>query len=290
MVISKIKNKLKQYIIKIKFFFMGRLLIKFPNSIMIQSPLITLNDISEAIDKKQRGAYMRFGDGDINLLLGIDDLLQHSSKDFQEEMKEAFNLRGNNLYKCLPIHSNKFGKEPDMKPGYHSASDKWAISILHKCFEYFIGQKIYSHVALSYIAVSDDEYTVKFLNKIKSLNPIFIGNKDIKINIIQKILSARSHIKTDPKFSYGDIDRIEQESLKVIESSNDDFILIVIAMGCAGRVLQKRLLTKTKKNIFIFDFGSLLDIFNGDETRAWMSKELSDKNEQYWSNLMNKIN
>lgn len=289
-IIRKILNKSKLYWIKIKFLFTSISFIDFPSSVKIQSPLKTIQDISNAIENKKRGAYLRFGDGDVNLLLGLDDLLQYSSNTFSHEMREAFELNGDHIYKCLPIHSEKFGKEHDMRPGYHSSSDEWASSILKKCFKYFIGEKIYSHVALSYLAASNEDVCIDFLKKIKSTNPIFVGNRDLKTDIVEKVLHPRDYIKTNPKFSYSEIDRIEKETLKAIETSTDSFILIVIAMGCAGRVLQKRLLAKSNKNIFIFDFGSLLDILNGDETRAWMNTSLSNRQIDYWKNLVNKIN
>jgi hypothetical protein len=40
-------------------------------------------------------------------------------------------------------------------------------------------------------------------------------------------------------------------------------------MGCSGRVLQKRLWNKLD-NVFLFDFGSLLDALCGWDTRAWI--------------------
>ena len=41
-------------------------------------------------------------------------------------------------------------------------------------------------------------------------------------------------------------------------------------MGCSGRVLAKRLYNNVE-NIFLFDFGSLMDILCGWDTRAWIS-------------------
>ena len=40
-------------------------------------------------------------------------------------------------------------------------------------------------------------------------------------------------------------------------------------MGCAGRILQKRLWHKLD-NVFLFDFGSLIDAICGWKTRAWI--------------------
>ena len=47
-------------------------------------------------------------------------------------------------------------------------------------------------------------------------------------------------------------------------------------MGCSGRVLQKRLYNN-HDNIFVFDFGSLMDALCGWNTRAWIELTNFDK-------------
>ena len=51
--------------------------------------------------------------------------------------------------------------------------------------------------------------------------------------------------------------------------NNEKFSVVVIAMGCSGRPLMKRLVKKNF-NSYYFDFGSLLDGFNGNISRTWL--------------------
>jgi len=91
----------------------------------VQSPYDTIKACKELIANKKRGAYLRFGDGDVNLLDGADDMLQSCSAQLSREIREAFNLQGEGIMKCLPLHSPRFGIWPGMAPGIHGADDEW---------------------------------------------------------------------------------------------------------------------------------------------------------------------
>ena len=56
-------------------------------------------------------------------------------------------------------------------------------------------------------------------------------------------------------------------------------------MGCPGRILQKRILKKGF-NVYLFDFGSLLDAFNNDNTRLWIDLAGGAEN---LKNILNKL-
>lgn len=261
--------------------------IDFPSSIKIQSPRFTLERCAEFMINRNRGAYLRFGDGDINLMEECGELLQSSDKNLAKEMREAFSLSGEGIVKSLPLHSHKFGIMPGMKPGIHGSSDEWCDAILQRCFQYFIGEKIYSSVALPYVAVFEYEYAVEFLTLLRSFNPIFVGNENIGAEVLEKLFGENVHIKTPDKQSYQQIDRIEQDTLRAIHARKRQFEIVVVAMGCSGRVLEKRIIKNTDLPVFLFDFGSLLDIFCGWNTRAWM--DLAEVSEEYWSNMLKDI-
>lgn len=268
-------------------FFRKENLFNFPPDIKVQDPYKTLKDILEIMNKKQRGAYLRFGDGDINLLEGKAEALQTADKKLQKEMREAFSLRGETILKSLPIHSDKFGYSPGMIPGMHKADNLWAENLLRKVFPYFVEEKIYSPIALHYLAVFNQGLALKFLRTLKSFNPIFVGNELVPENIILKLFGSTKHIKTPVQNSFKKIDEIEQGVLLELKRRDKNYEIIVLAMGCAGRVLIKRLLA-SQKNIFIFDFGSLIDALCKWHTRAWI--DLANVNRNYWEEFLNKIN
>lgn len=245
------------------------------NSITIVSPLDTLNKIKETIAKEQQGCYMRFGDGDVFLLNKQADLYQKASEKLSTEMKEAFAMSGSSIYKSLSIHSKAFGYEKEMYVGNHLVSDAYATYLLKSSYPYFIGHQIYSPVALHYAATYHPALANDFLKVLKSKTFLFIGNKHIKREVLEKLFGQEIQIVGTPdNNAYTAMDDVEQQASSILANSAN-FGVVVIAMGCSGRVLMKRL-TLLKKNIFLFDFGSLLDGLNGIESRTWLKKEKLD--------------
>ena len=261
--------------------------IGLPDYIHIQSPWDTISYCRFLIEKKERGGYLRFGDGDVNLLRGERDSYQSASNKLKAEMKEAFELGGKGIMKCLPLHSKKYGRWPGMKFGMHEGSSEWADDLLLKCYEYFIGIPIYSPVALAYLAVMDTPKLIEFLRFLKSWSPIFVGNEHTPARIVESLYGNTVHVPTPKKESYLKIDEIQKSLLTHITERNRQYDVVVIAMGCSGRALAKRLLANNRCNVFVFDFGSLLDAICGWETRTWIT--IAQKSGDFWQNLLSSI-
>src|SRR5438093_13219533 len=64
--------------------FTGFIIDDISTSAYIVPPLETLKIIENFIEENKRGAYMRFGDGDVALALGKKDMLQVSTKRLSE--------------------------------------------------------------------------------------------------------------------------------------------------------------------------------------------------------------
>ena len=264
-----------------------RNLLHFPSCIKVQSPHVTLKHCENLIVLRQTGAYLRFGDGDINLACGQRDSLQECSKELQAEMREAFAMSGPGIVKALPIHSLSFGVSAGMCDGMFLGSDLWCNKLLSKVFEYFIGVPIYSSVALHYAALFSRAECIDFLVFLKKCNPIFVGNEDVPKDILTMLFGDTVHIRTPARSAYSDINRVEKDVVKEILSKND-YTVICLAMGCAGRILQKRLLDGEKyKGLFVYDFGSLMDAFCGIRSRGWM--DLALVTEDYYANMLSEV-
>ena len=122
---------------------------------------------------------------------------------------------------------------------------------------------------------------------LKSFNPVFVGNETVPANIVELLFDKTQHIKTPAQGSYKDIDRIEQETVTALKQRGRQFDVVVVAMGCSGRALEKRILKNYSSSVFLFDFGSLLDILCGSNTRAWM--DLTKLPENYWQTFLEQI-
>lgn len=237
--------------------------------VRIQPTRQTLWEIEKCIEAKKFGAYLRFGDGDVFLLNSQNDSFQMVNQNLTAEMQEAFALKGLNLFKTLPIHSDLHGFEEGMFLGNHKNENSFSKKILDISHPYFIGEKIYSHVALHYLACTEVQRANSFLKILKSHTRLFIGNKNLNEKVIFRLFGNVPHIKTPERNSYDEIDRVYNEALDHI-SKIEGFFVICIGMGCSGRILMKRLLKSGYTSFFLFDFGSLLDGMNGEDSRTWL--------------------
>lgn len=258
------KSALKYYFKEFK----SSLIFDNSNHISIQTTYDTLIEIENCIRYNLKGAYMRFGDGDVYLLNKKKDAYQKVDNALANEMLEAFQINKKNVFKSLAIHSDKFGFEEGMSPGNHKNTDSLSLNILEATFFYFIGQKIYSPVALHFIASQEPLRANIFLKLLKSKTKLFIGNAKLKETTVRMLFGKSVHIKTPSEDAYNEIDRIYYESMNEIEKFTD-FTVVVLAMGCSGRPLMKRLMVE-KFNIFLFDFGSLIDGLDGVNNRTWL--------------------
>lgn len=252
----------------------------FPN-LIFHGTYETLSKITEIITNKQKGAYLRFGDGDVNLAVGMNELLQSANPQLTSEMQEAFALQGPSILKTLPLYCKELnGWEIGMFPGNHECSYEWCLKLLDKAKNIWNGhiEDVYSHAALHFAATQNPNLCINFFKFLKKSNCcLFIGNKNIPVDIREMLFGTDCiFIPTPPEQSYNEIDRIEQECLKNFPQTSD-YKIVITAMGCSGRVLQKRLWQKLD-NVFLFDFGSLMDALCGWNTRAWIELTNFDAN------------
>ena len=274
-ILIKIRFKLKPVISKfytelIKDDFFER----FCKNQKIVDALTTLKIIENKILNDERGVYMRFGDGDVFLLNKKSDMLQEPNDELSVEMREAFEINGTGVMKCLAIHSRLYGFDHGMSYGNHLNNDAFAKKLFRQTFLYFVGSQIYSPVALHYASTENVGLANTFLRVLKGKTKLFIGNESIDDKTLDLIFGTKSHIKTPTKNAYDQIDRIFDEAKNEI-SKFDDYGVVCVAMGCSGRPLMKRIY-KEGFQIFIFDFGSLLDGIDGNQSRTWLKKNNID--------------
>jgi hypothetical protein len=233
----------------------------------------TLDKIKEIISKEEKGAYLRFGDGDIILACGGNDHTQPGNFQLQNEMREAMGLNGPTVLKALPLTCRKYdGLEPGMSPGNHEHGDGSCESFLHDAAQFWNGEieDVYSQVALHYAATSRPELFFDFMKFLKSSGcAILIGNANIPSDIRELLFGSQCQFVPTPSLnSFEAIDRIEQESLEKL-AHIEGYKIIVTCMGPSGKVLQKRLWNQLD-DVFLFDFGSLIDAICGWPTRDWI--------------------
>lgn len=234
----------------------------------------TLLRICEIIMHKQKGAYLRFGDGDVNLANGRIDMLQRPNPALAAEMCEAFALQGDTVLKTLNLYCRELGGfEEGMFRLNHEEYYHDCINTLNKAAPIWGGpiQNVYSHAALHFAATEYPDFAVEFLKFLRNSDCfMLVGNKDIPQRVRDVLFGEDCLFVPTPKEqSYNEIDRIEAECARHLETATD-YKIVITAMGCSGRALQKRLWNRFD-NIFLFDFGSLMDAVCGWKTRAWIN-------------------
>ncbi len=233
----------------------------------------TLKEISTVIASKKKGVYLRFGDGDVNLATGKYDMLQVNSSKLTNEMKETFALNGPTIFKSLSLHCKKLNTwEKGMFPGNQEVDYGWAINHLRQAQRVW-GKpinKVYSPVALPFLATQYADDCIHFLHFLKSQKPcLLVGNKNIPQTIREVLFGENCHFVPTPiRNSYLQIEKIEKECIKFLDLI-PGYKVVITCLGCAGRPLQKRLWNRYD-NIYLFDFGSLMDGICGWNTRAWI--------------------
>jgi len=239
----------------------------------------TLTKIEQLIENNSPGVYFRFGDGDICLARGESELMQSTHPELQRLMIESIKHTGGNVLKALPLHTKEWSTwEEGMFPGNHEGNSRWAEVLLLKYIDIIQQEQldIYSAVALCHIATQKPERAVQFLKTIGKKVKYFIGNEQIPRDLINTIFNPNVEFISSPsRNSFSRFDEIYQE----FESKYEDkeYSVVVTSMGCSGRPLQKKILDNYN-NVFLFDFGSLMDALCGWSTRAWI--ELTNFNKE----------
>jgi hypothetical protein len=263
--LKKIKESIPKFNKKIR-------LLNFKN-IKIKSTYNTLEKIKKIISNNERGCYIRFGDGDIFVLKNI---AVHRNQKFNislaKELNEAISLNDDNVIKSLAINSEKFGIEEFMEYGIHQVPNFQAEKLLCNSYEFFIGNEIYSPVALHYEVVYNKQHATEFLRMLRSFQPIFVGSEQNSPKVIKSLLDTTDIVQTSHRDTYDEIDRIENQIIELLSKRNSKYDVVIFSCGATAKALIKRLYLNYNKPVFLFDMGSVIDLFHGRMQWTWVKK------------------
>lgn len=242
-------------------------------NIKIKSTFETLEKIKEIISNNEKGCYIRFGDGDVFLLKNIGKHRnQKFNKELLKEMNEAISLNGERVIKSLAINSEAFGIEEFMEYGIHQVPNHQAEKLLCNSYEFFIGNEIYSPVALHYQIVYNKRYATDFLRMLRDFQPIFVGSEKNSPEVIKSLLDTTDIVRTSHRDTYDKIDEIENEIMELLNKRNSKYDVVIFSCGATAKSLIKRLYLNYDKPVFLFDMGSVIDLFHGRMQWTWVKK------------------
>lgn len=250
-----------------------------PFQLRIRSPIETIKLLKLLLLCERPAVFLRFGDGDLNLVEGLPDMMQRPHLELAHYMKTAFSLRGFNVIKTLPLQSEMFGVWPGMAPGVHMADDSGASSMASRALHWFVGEPVYATAALHHTIIYNYNLAISLLKLLKQRCPIFVGNVETPLLVRNALFGAgHVHVRTPASQAWEAASRVHGELRKyVADASSHPPPVIIFAAGCSGRAMAARLWTQNN-NVYIFDFGSLLDFLSGQQTRQWIKERRTDIN------------
>lgn len=248
------------------------------SNIQIQSTQDTLTTLESRLKHGLPTCYLRFGDGEINLINGKKHRDQKSSRQLERDLFKAFSLTGAGMMKALPLNSERFGLELGMEPGVHARPDHEAETLLSGCFEYFIGQPVWSAVALHYAIAFTPDSAVSYLHALRERRPIFVAGKHNDTPEVKEVLNYRKFIDVPSQDAYDSADRILPILMSAILEDGEDFPCVVFSCGPLANVLAEKLWNSREiSEIYISDLGSVMDVFSGRDGWTWVKRANIDR-------------
>lgn len=235
----------------------------------------TLTTSMDIIKNNRRGLYLRYGDGDYNIVRGIPDLLCIPTDEFIKWMKISMSLRGDTVMTCVPHHCKELNTlEDGICPGNHEYDRNNVLLYLQILESYSpLPINIYSNIALSYCSSHRPDIVVDLHTLLKDKKIVFFGNKTYTDELLCLLFGKDiDRIDTNIRDSYLDHDAKMNEFDILYNNKlvNLEYFIIIMAAGCGGRAYSAELYIKYTTNFFILDYGSLIDYLAGDNTRAYM--------------------
>ena len=238
----------------------------------------TLNELRDKLRSESKVCYVRFGDGDFNIMSNSGRCIEHDySPELQAELLESFKINEPNYIRGAMVNEPTFNGRvlEDRKLNENNAIlDFIDKTIDDKEF------KLYSHVLLTFAAVSSQPLFIKFLdNFIRPKKKMFIGSVDKES--IEKLVGPIDYYV---KIPVAEVDEqgvfrgayysIDEWWPKVLENIGDVDLVLPTA-GMAGRVACKRI-WNLDVDVHCIELGSIVDAVIDKESRGWIAR--TDKN------------
>jgi hypothetical protein len=234
----------------------------------------TLEHLYNILENESKVVYVRFGDGDFNIMSNTSRCIEHAhSPELERELLESFEIDHPQYVKGAMLNEPTFNGI-DLQPR-NQQENNTIINFIQNKFKVDLFT-IYSHVLFTYACVHQQDIFLDFLNTfIRPKKKMFVGSVDKesmeklvgKIDYYVKIPVADVHEQSKFEGAYYSIDEWYPKVLEHI----DDVDVVLPTAGMAGRVLCKRL-WNLDKPIHVIELGSIVDAVIGKKSRSWISR------------------
>jgi hypothetical protein len=218
--------------------------------------------------------FLRFGDGDLNLIRGHKFEQRHkNSRELMTELTEAFCINDERY-----IISTTAGSLNDGSGSYHwlKGKDKKKLDLeLRRISERIRPGETFDHALVFQFAFENNpKWLIKFIKDVLHDKKVLLvaGDPLCKSELVKKVFNV-SRIVEFPGLSdaYYHLNRKMYEITEKIKGMD----VVLPTIGMASRVLAKRL-WECKYEISLIDFGVIVDALANAQHRGW-TKRVIDK-------------
>ena len=222
----------------------------------------TIKAITDRLDAGvKRLAYLRFGDGQLNILRKLPDGENGYSEDLRKSILNAISERHENYL----ISSRVYDLEPGMRDGVFGEPFDNDKATLGSFLPEGTG---YSCVALHYAALNKPELVIDLFKRIiGKKNIMIVGGPHLKPAM--KLFGAKLFGEVPAKYSY---EFIKNQSPITSGDEEVEPEVVLFGAGMASTVLQHMLWT-AGHDVITLDLGSFFDMLLGIESRQWIKLE-----------------
>ena len=218
--------------------------------------------LTSMMDNHKKVYYSRFGDGDINIMVGARDKMHDPSPELSAELQSAFFIDHPQYLKAL---GTNYPIERHMRPrvfgdahGFSGLNDVLVrdLNVMDGVYE--------SLVMFHYFTSFKPELMVSFLDTyIRSKKKLYIGS--VPQADAEKLLGKIDYFVEVPfRNAYYEMKNWWEDILKVV----DDVEVVIPCAGMAGRLVNGRL-WNLDKQVHSIDIGATIDMVGGRSTRSW---------------------
>ena len=241
-------------------------------NITTNDTITTYNRLTEALDNFSKVYYIRFGDGDLNIMNGsingnLADKLSHYDENMENELIKAILIDDPNYIRGLGAN---YPIEKHMKHGIFAPhdADKTMVNWLSTNPKLQgLNPKFESHVMFHYMACFKQNLFIEFLDKyIRPKKKLYVGC--IAKQNAEKLLGPiDEYVNTPESNAYFSIQTWYPKVLDVV-----DKVDVVISACGRGNAPMAQRLWNADVNVHFIDIGSVVDVTEKKMTRTWIRK------------------
>lgn len=230
-----------------------------------KSAVETVAFLDQKLTTQKKLYYVRFGDGEIEIMKGVSYRNHQANKEIQKELCDSFNINDPDYLIGVSVNMDKDKRTSRGVCSQYPQNDKMISFLANKGF-IKDGDVFESQTSFTYTTLFKWKYTYRFFEKhIRYKRKMFIGGTPR--NISEKVYGPITHyIQTPLRNAYSDIDKWWPE----IENNINDVELVIVSAGVSSNVIAKRL-WYINAEVQLLDIGSIVDAISENKSRKWIS-------------------